>query len=250
MFDITIGHILVLQLLVFGASVAVGITSFGFAMIMSPLFLLFLEPRLVVELNVVLFTVLVAIVALQSWRYMDKGTVLVLLLAAVAAMPLGVLALSAMDGRTLRLVLIAAVIAQVAIAMVRRHRPFHREKLAAIPVGALVGFLATALALGGAVMVLFALNQGWGRDRTRANLSGVFSGTGPAVLVFHGFAGLFGVEELKISFLFLPALLIGVFLASRLISRVNERLFRYAILTVLLGTSFGILGRELVQILL
>ena len=73
--DISLVQVVLLQLFVLGASTAVGVTSFGFGMIMSPLFLLFIDPRLVVELNVALFAFLMAAVAIQSRHHLDKGMV-------------------------------------------------------------------------------------------------------------------------------------------------------------------------------
>ncbi len=246
--DISLVQVALLQLFVLGASTAVGITSFGFGMIMSPLFLLFIDPRLVVELNVALFAFLMASVAFQSRHHLDKGMVLVLTLAAMTMMPLGILVINALDDQSLRFFIIGTVLLMVLVPMTRVRHTFKREKLAAIPVGAALGFLYTTVALGGPLVVLFALNQRWGKDRTRANLSAFFAVSGIIVLLFHSFTGLYGTSELTATALFLPSLIVGSLLASRLVNHVNERLFRIAVLVVLFGASLGILGRELYRI--
>ena len=243
--DISIFQFALLQAFVLLASAAVGVTSFGFGMIMSPLFLLFLEPRLVVELNVALFTILMAVVAYQSREHVDRPLVLALTLSAVVMMPLGILALNALEDRGLRLFIIGSVLLMVALPLTRFRHRFAREKMAAVPVGAALGFLYTAVALGGPVVVLFALNQQWGKDKTRAVLSAFFSIAGAIVLGLHALTGLYGSTELTATALFILPLALGSFAASRLVSRLNERLFRIAILVVLFGASFGILSREL-----
>jgi uncharacterized membrane protein YfcA len=126
---------------------------------------------------------------------------------------------------------------------------FKKEKLVATPLGAMLGFLYSSVALGGPIFVLFALNQGWRKQRTRANLSTLFAVVGILVLIYHVFSGLYGISELIATALFVPPLALGSIIASRLIHHVNERIFRIAVYIVLFSSSIGILAKELYLIL-
>ncbi|MEE9262019.1 MAG: sulfite exporter TauE/SafE family protein [Dehalococcoidia bacterium] len=245
MLDVNIAQFVFLQLLVLIVSTAAGVVAFGFAMTMTPFLLIFLEPRLVVEINLVLTAVLFTAVAFHSWRRINAGTLLALLLGGAAGIPLGVLFTKSVAEGALSLTLTGVVIVTAFLAIVGRFRYFSRERLAAVPIGGLFTFINASLALGGPVVALFALNQRWGRDQTRAMLSSFFMVTGAAILASHAAAGLLGLEELRSAALFVPALIAGSLIASRLTGHINERLFRRLVLVALLGTSFGVLGREL-----
>lgn len=247
MLEISIAQLGVLQLLVLIVSTAAGVVSFGFAMIMTPFLLIFVEPRLVVEINVVLTTVLFAVVATHSWRHINVGTLLALLLGGAVGIPFGVLFTKSVEETALSLTLTGVVIATALWAMFGKSWYFSRERLTAAPIGCLFTFLSAGLALGGPVVVLFALNQRWDRDQTRATLSSFFLVTGIVIVASHSFAGLMGVEELRSAALFVPALIAGSLISSRLVGRINEGLFRKLVLVVLMGASFGVLGRELAK---
>ena len=79
-------------------STAVGIVAFGFAMAMTPFFLLFLEPRLVVEMNIILTAVLFATVSAHSWRHIKAGTLAAMLVGGAVGIPLGVLLTRSLEG--------------------------------------------------------------------------------------------------------------------------------------------------------
>ena len=249
MLDVSLVEFVVLQLLVLLVSTAVGIVTFGFAMTTTPFFLLLLDPRSVVEINLVLTAVLFSLVSSRSWRHVNMETLVGLLLGGAVGIPLGVLLTSSVEDGALRLILTSVVILTALLAMVGRFRYFRRETFAAAPVGALFTFLNASLALGGPVVAFFALNQRWSRDQTRAMLSGFFMVTGIAILASHAIVGLLRLDELKSAALFVPVLVAGTLLATRLVGRIDERLFRRLVLIALLGASFSVLGREMVRIL-
>ncbi len=238
-----------LQILVFLAAIAVGIVSFGFGMTTMPFLLIWLEPVLAVEINLILTSVLFIVVSSQTWRFIDRSTFFALLLGSLVGVPLGTYVAASAPDSSLRLALTSVIIATAMLGMVGRLRYLHRERLAAVPIGASYGFLNAGLALGGPIVALFALNQRWGRDRTRAMLSSFFLVTSVIGLASHAISGLMGAQELRSGAIFIPVLLAGAFIATRLVGRVDEALFRRLVLTVLLAASFGVLVREIVRLL-
>ena len=247
--EISLEAFLILEVIVLAASTTVGITSFGFGTIMSPLFLIFLDSNLVVELNVALFAILMMTVSYQSRKDIDKSLIIILTIAALTMIPLGTLVIKILDDRGLRFLIIGTVLVMAILPMSGLRYKFKKEKLVATPLGAMLGFLYSSVALGGPIFVLFALNQGWRKQRTRANLSTLFAVVGILVLIYHVFSGLYGISELIATALFVPPLALGSIIASRLIHHVNERIFRVAIYIVLFSSSIGILVKELYLIL-
>ena len=242
-------ELLLLQLLVVAVSAAAGIVAFGFAMAMTPFFLIFLEAGLVIEMNIVLTAVLFATVLPQLRRHVIPGTMAAMLVGGALGIYPGLLILQSLPQEALGLILTSVVIITALLAAFNRFPHFRREKAAGGVVGFVFTFINAGLALGGPIVALFALNQLWMRDQTRAMLSGFFLATGLAIIVAHVASGRLGQQELFSALLFVPALLLGSLIASRLAGRVNEVLFRKLVVAVLLATSFGVLGREIVSVL-
>ena len=242
-------ELLLLQLLVVAVSAAAGIVAFGFAMAMTPFFLIFLEAGLVIEMNIVLTAVLFATVLPQVRRHVIPGTMAAMLIGGALGICPGLLILQSLPQEVLGLILTSVVIITALLAAFNRFPHFRREKAAGGVVGFVFTFINAGLALGGPIVALFALNQRWMRDQTRAMLSGFFLVTGLAIIAAHVASGRLGQQELFSALLFVPALLLGSLIASRLAGRVNEVLFRKLVVAVLLATSFGVLGREIVSVL-
>ena len=249
MLDVSLIEFVGLQLLVFLVSAVVGIVTFGFAMTTTPFLLLFLDARLVVEINLVLTFVLFLLVSSRSWRHVKVHTLLGLILGGVLGIPTGVLLITSVSEGVLRLILTSIVILTVLIAMGGSVQHFRKEAFVAVPVGAIFTFLNASLSLGGPVVAFFAVNQQWGKDQTRAMLSSFFCVTGVAILASHAFVGLLGTDELKSAALFVPVLVAGYLIATRLVGRIDERLFRRLVMIALVGTSCSVLGKELIRIL-
>ena len=247
--DVSFVQLIILEFLVLAVSTAVGVVAFGFAMTMTPFLLIFLEPRLVVEMNIVLTSVLFASMVTLSWKHIKLGTLIALLIGGVFGIPLGVMFTKTLSHEVLGLMLSAVVITTALFAMFGKFRRFSNDKIPAALVGGVFSFLNAALSLGGPILAVFALNQRWSRDQTRAMLSSCFLVTGVAVLISHVMVGLLGTKELISAAVFLPPLIIGSLIASILVRYVNETLFRKLVLGVLLVTSFGLLSREIYQMI-
>ena len=245
---IDVPEMLLLQLLVVAVSAAAGIVAFGFAMAMTPFFLIFLDADLVIEMNIILTAVLFATVSPQVYRHLIPRTLFAMLVGGALGIIPGVLIVQSLPKEALSFILTSVVIVTALMAAFNRFPYFRREAMAGGIVGCVFTFINAGLALGGPIVALFALNQRWLRDQTRAMLSTFFLATGLAIIVAHVATGRMGAEEVGSAVIFVPALLLGSFIASRLAGRVNEDLFRKLVVGVLLATSFGVLGREIAAV--
>ncbi len=231
----------------FASSIAVGIVAFGWTMLMGPILLLFLPPRMVVDINLILGTVLMAVLVATAWRHIKWRTVAPMILGAGAGIPVGTWVLTSVSETTLRISFTTLVIMLVIPVLLQRFRPLPHENWAACGLGFVVGAIAAGTALGGPLLAFFAVNQGWGRDRTRANLAAFFITVGPMALAAHVVAGVFTVQTLSAVSLLVPATLIGTYLATRIVRYVNERFFRRLVLAAIIGISLTVLIQEAVR---
>lgn len=189
-----------------------GAVGFGMNLLAVPV-LVVLDPTLVPGPAVALGLVLSVLVALRErerapverrlgWAVLGllPGTALALVVLAVVpaeslSVPMGVLVLVAVGLSAARL----------------RLSPTRRTLAVA---GAASGFLATAASIGGPPLAL--VYAGTDGARMRSNLSGFFVVTAALSLTALVASGHFGGEELRLSLLLLPAVLVGFLASGRL----------------------------------
>ena len=95
------------------------------------------------------------------------------------------------------------------------------------------------------VFILFFLGSSIALQAGRASIIAAFLAMDFAALpTLYGF-GLFTREAVMLALVSLPALVVGVFLGSRLVGRVEERAARRAVLLLLMGMAVAIGARSL-----
>ena len=93
-------------------------------------------------------------------------------------------------------------------------------------------------------MVLFLLTRTWSRDAFRGGLSLYFLAVGLVGVVGYGVAGLYTQERIALILITIVPVLAGFGLATLLVRRMNERVFRRAVILVIITTSVMVLTRE------
>jgi len=226
-----------------------GLTGFGFALVGAPLLLFVLEPRAVVITNTVLALVVCVLILAESWRHVRLRRIAPLLAGAVFGLPLGAYIISNVAPGTLKLA-ISGVIVVFAIPLLLGHRHrFQREGVTSLGAGFASGVLATSTSLGGPPVVLFLLNQGWGKEEMRASLSGYFFLLGLLSVASLAVAGIALGDSASQALYLLPALLAGVFVGSRLMPRVAADLHHRLSAGVIILTGLAGLGTGLAALL-
>ena len=239
-------NILILQCVVLVVSTIVGVVAFGFAMAMTPFFLLFLDAKMVVEINLILTFVLFTLIFARSERHVDTKLMAMLLFGGLFGIGPGIALIYFLEETFLRILLIVVVVTTAVFATQNRQSLFRKHKHGAVIVGAAFAVFKSSMALGGPILAVFALNQRWSSSETRAFLSGFFMVIDAIIIMCHGLVGMLGVDELKASVLFVPPLLMGNFISSLMVKFINETLFRRLMLTALMLSSGTVLFRELI----
>src|SRR6266446_899851 len=76
----------------FVAALLYAVSGFGFAVLATPLYLLFVEPARSIQLVIILSTALSIVVVPGLWRAVAPGLLLRLALGSLAGLPLGLIA--------------------------------------------------------------------------------------------------------------------------------------------------------------
>ncbi|MBC8274974.1 MAG: sulfite exporter TauE/SafE family protein [Chloroflexi bacterium] len=237
----SVGVLVLGCLAVLVAAFTMSLTGFGFALVAAPLLLFLFEPKTVVIVNVILGAIICLLILGQSRRHVKAGRTALLAAGSIFGIPLGAYILSHAPVSVLRMLMAAlVVIFAVPLALGHSHR-FKREGLGSTISGFVSGMLASSTSLSGPPVVLFLLNQGWERESFRATLAIYFLFCSLMALIAIGLSGFLTSDLLVTVSTFVPAVLLGFYLGTRVAPRVNTTLFRrISILVVLLAGLLGV----------
>jgi len=223
------------------AGVVRGITGFGGAMVMAPPLALLLGPKLAVPVILVLESVAAAPMLVQTRHRVQWKVIGAILLAACLTVPLGVLALVAVDPTIIRRAIAVTVIV-FAIVLLRGWRYAGRPRLAtSVGLGAVSGAMVGATSIGGPPVILYLLSGPDPIETTRANLTLYVAVISLISVVMLWHQGVFDARAGWMSVLLSPAYYVGLLVGLRLFPRFSDTRFRQFTLLLLIVVSTGIL---------
>ena len=242
--SLSILELAVAVVMLFAGSTVLSTVGFGIGMTTTPVLLLLLEPQtVVVVVNTVSLALFVLIIH-QTRGHVSARETTPLVVAGLLGVPVGVLILSTASASALR-ISITALIILLTLAVVFNFRgPVPRSNLIGPVVAFVVAVLLTSLGIGGPLMALFLLTRGWPPQAVRGSLALYFLAVEAAGVVGYGVAGLFTAERLALIAVVMLPVLLGFWLATRLLRGMNETVFRRAAIVVIIATSLMVLGRE------
>ena len=229
------------------ASVAQGLTGFGFALVIVPFLLLVVDVQETVVISTLLGIASTALLMIRSRRHVQWPLVLRLLAGSVAGMPAGLAVLLFVPEQALRLAVAAIVLAMVA-AMAAGTRLRDSGPRGELAVGLVAGVLRTSTGMPGPPVVLYLQGAGYRPHEFRAALS-VFFLLG-SVLSLAAFAGTHLVtgSAVVVSALALPAVVVGNWTGDRLLGMLDPTLFGRIVLLLLAVTALTAVATSVVRL--
>ena len=235
-------------LMMFLGCTALSATGFGIGMVAMPGLLFVLEPQTAV---VILNTVVIAVeawIVVQARKDIPFREVLPIVVAGALGVPFAVLILKFADPGIMRIGISLLIIVLAATAALNFQRDFPYSKAVGILAGFGVGVVLPAFGVGGPLVTLYLLTRSWGRQSVRAAMAfylfalDVFGISGYAV------AGLYTAERFNLIALMVIPMLLGLGLGAVVLRVMSERVFRYAVVTIIISSSALVLIREVVSI--
>ena len=220
-------EVLVPVLIVVAGSFVQTAIGFGLAVIAAPL-LFFIDPDYVpAPITVAALTLSLA----NAWRFRHSISFSGLQFAILGRVPgtvAGGLLIFWIDQRTLGLWLGISVLAAVWLSFGRV--AFRPTRGAMFSAGFLSGFMGTSSSIGGPPMALVLQHQT--ADFIRANMAAFFIVSCIMSLIMLGFVGRFGERHLLLALPFMPASLLGYWLAMRSVHLITSQMLRYGSLSL------------------
>ena len=235
-------------LIVLGAATLMGLVSFGFGMVTSPILLLLIVPQSVVIAINSLSALTLSLVLFQTRREIPVAGTLPLAISGLAAVPLGVFILSSVSPGPLRVAIATIILCLAVPSALNLQRPLPQVKLVAPVIGFLGAMLVTGLGVGIPLVALFLVNQRWPGRTIRASIALYYLLVATEAIALYTVTGLFTVERAWLVLELAPAVLIGFVLATRLVRRMDDRVLRHVVLGVIIVASVTLLGRELIRL--
>ena len=232
-------------LIVVAAATVIGTVGFGFGLVAIPVLLLYLEPQQTVVVSNSLIGIIMAMVLMRTWRHLKLRASIGLVIGGVAATPVGVLLLNSASPGALRMTIAIVVIFLGLLSLSKIQLPFAQRRLAGATFGFLTSLANTTIGIGGPLGAIYSMAQGWKAESVRAVLALFFLTSDIVAFVLYVATGLVGRDTLANIGVMTPGLFVGFAVSSFLANRINERVFRYAVVVVIVVAGSMTLLREL-----
>ena len=226
------------------AGFAIGAIGFGFGLTTTPIMLLYLDPQTVVIVVNAVAVLAFGLVLIETREHVPYRDLTPTAIAGALGAPIGVYALSELDPSSLRIGISVLVLALTALVVIKTEWRVPKPKLTGPVLGFCVAVLVTGLAIGGPFLVLFFLGRGMERQGVRASMAYFFMVMYVTALAGYFIQGLMTSDRLLLIVATAPAIAVGYWLSVRLTGRMNEKVFRQAVVVVIAVMSTMVLVRE------
>ena len=221
------------SLLIFLAAIVRGFSGFGFSLLAVTSLSLLLPAQEVVP-SIFMLEVAASLHLLPGiWKDVHWKSLVPLIIGCLIATPLGVYLLAHAPQAPMQIALgifVLVAVAMMALGYVMKSMP---NPLTSTLVGAASGFCNGAFGIGGPPVILFYFASPAGHIAGRASVIAFFLATDLIGLMFQAGEGLVTKDAFIRALIFLPALLLGVWLGSRGFKSANQETFRKVVLAIM-----------------
>ena len=223
--------------------------GFGMALAMAPILLLILEPREVVVLANAMIVLATLMILAQTWRHFRWRQSWLFIFGEPAAGPSG--SGPAQYRRASHAAHGHSHIDPFDRGVGPAQRADYGGPLALGSGGVRVHNdpADDTLSIGGPLAGIYAIEQDWPREQMRATLAVYFLLAGALGLVLYAATGLIPGEMVYNMGAGAPAVVAGSLAGGWLARRMSLKVFRYAVLSVIIGGCIALLGREALRFL-
>ena len=221
------------SLLIFLAAIVRGFSGFGFSLLAVTSLSLLLPAQEVVP-SIFMLEVAASLHLLPGiWKDVHWKSLVPLIVGCLVATPLGVYLLAHAPQAPMQIALGVFVLVAVAMMALGYAMKTMPNTITSTLVGAASGFCNGAFGIGGPPVILFYFASPAGHIAGRASVIAFFLATDLIGLTFQAGEGLVTKAAFIRALIFLPALLIGVWIGSRGFKSANQETFRKIVLAIM-----------------
>ena len=233
-------------LALFFGSLVFSATGFGIGMIATPIMLIAYEPQTVIVVSGTVGLGVGIWIISKSWRDIPFSQILPIAIAAVCSVPFAVAILKTADSGVLSIVIAVLIILFAIGSFVK----FEKEIPYSTPVGIVVGFVVGVLlptsGVAGSLVMLYLMTKNWERHTVRAAMAFFLVTLMLSAVIGFAVAGLYTSQRLTLIGIVIVPSIAGLALGAMLVGRINERMFQYIVIGVIIVSSIVVLSQEIV----
>lgn len=233
---------LILTIAVVVASALQSATGIGFGVIAGPVMLIVLNSGAAIQISIAL-SLLIAVVLVPSlWRNMDRQLLVRFLAGSLVGIPVGLVIFLSIEIDLLKLLAgLAVLFTLVFVLRAKAPTPLAGGggggKLEQLSMGAISGAMSGSLAMPGPIPAAWMLARGYDKATVRATILAMFIFSYPAALALQAFLVGVSSETVWQSMILAPPALVGVYIGRWLAALLTERIFQWALISVLAATT-------------
>jgi uncharacterized protein len=232
---------LLIAAVVFLASLLQSLSGFGFAIVIMPVLTLMLGLKTAAPLVALIALTVYTINVTRFRQAIRAGEVLRLGLASAVGVPVGIWALSSVEEAVVKDVLGLLLLLFAAYGLLRPATSWMPSPGWVYPAGFVAGCLGGAYNTPGPPAIVYGTLRQWPRDEFRAVMQSLFLVNGVLVVTSHLVTGHVTTPVLTYYLCAVPALALGILIASRLDSRVDREHFRTLVMVMILVLGLSLL---------
>ena len=221
-----------------------GYSGFGFAMVAVLSWSMVLPPVQVVPVLLLMDFSSGLFLVPGIWKQIHWRSISWLLAGVLVGTPMGAILLATIPENPMRIFISAMVLVLSALLWTEGRLSIRPGKLGTWFTGMISGVLNGSSRIGGPPVILLYLSQPAGIAESRASMITFFILTDVVSSLMVATQGLITFQTLRLLAFFLPPLVAGTLIGSRLFSRSSSRSFRKRVLTLLICLSLITLARS------
>ena len=219
------------------AGIVRGFSGFAFAALVV-ISVSFVMPPVTVVPAVLILEVIAGLHLLPSiWRSVHWQSISIIVAAAVLATPFGVYVLANVPAEPMKLGLAVITFAAAAILLTGYQLKRMPRPAETAATGVAAGLLNGAFGIGGPPIIIFFLGSPLALEAGRASIVASFLAMDIAGLIALFAFGMYDRESLTFTVIALPALVVGVYIGSRLVGKLDEGMARKGVIAILMLLS-------------
>lgn len=234
-----VGTLVVLCGIVTGAAIARGLTGFGFAILAVPLMSLVIPPTEAVLLAIILQMLIGPFGVSKALGHIDTQLVVGVAAGAMIGTPFGLLILSSISPDVARLLIALIAVGCFGIFLVKRAPMPSRAPSHIAGTGLAAGVLNGFAAMPGPPVILYFVRSGVTPMTARGSMILVFFAAATAGTATAWMRGLVDAHLALLSAAVFPLMLAGNHVGSRFFGVVPERVWRSAVVILLIVSALG-----------
>ncbi|MYC08373.1 MAG: sulfite exporter TauE/SafE family protein [Chloroflexi bacterium] len=232
-------------LVVFFACTVFSAMGFGIGIVGLPLLFLLFDPATSIILLNVMALPVVILVVLRNREHLRPREIVPIVVAGIVGALIGGWVLAMLDIAEYKDIFgIAVLVVIIALTVGGMFRmPFRMPRASILgPVcGFLVGLFITGIGVGGPLLVLFFISQGWGRQGTRASMALYFIFMGTALIVGYGLNDLYTPARTTLLLASIVPAMLAALLGDRIAKSLTDAVWRRGVIAlVLVSSTFGL----------